>query len=581
MVRQYPAAAVVNNKIYVIGGWISSGAVATVEVYDPATNTWTNESSMPTARYLLAAEVVNNRIYAIGGETTYGDVVATNEEGTVPLSCPLNIVSYWKFDEGSGTVANDSVGTNSGTINGASWTSGMVGGALSFDGVDDDVTIPISGSLQINDVITVEIWVKPTASEQGNIIDHISGAWIGNIIYNPIYEWLWINIDFGGGLNSFFAGTPVSNNNWHHIVYTYDGSYERWYVDGTQTASRPNSGSITTGGYNLIIGGFEPGPSSKFNGIVDEVAVYNTPLSASEIQQHYANGLSGIGYCSVGCTDNDNDMYAIEGGACGPVDCNDSNATINPGATEVCDGIDNNCNGNIDEGFDADGDSIADCNDNCPYAANISQADSDGDGRGNPCDDGCITPQNINPSDLCGPSGYRCFSNGSHTGACYSLDQCIKLVPPSANSCLYCAPGKELDTNGDGYYDSCSEYDYDGDGYGTTTDCNDSNAAINPGAIEVCNGIDDNCNGTVDEGFDADGDTVADCFDNCPTTANADQTDSDSDGVGNACDNCSNIANPDQADTDLDGVGNTCDNCPYVANTAQTDSDGDGRGNPC
>jgi hypothetical protein len=93
---------------------------------------------------------------------------------------------------------------------------------------------------------------------------------------------------------------------------------------------------------------------------------------------------------------------------------------------------------------------------------------------------------------------------------------------------------------------------------------------------------------------DDDDDTVPDAADNCPLSANPDQTDGDGDGVPDACDNCPLVSNPDQADSNGDGIGDACnpdfdgdgienpdDNCPEVYNPGQTDSDGDGIGDAC
>jgi hypothetical protein len=104
--------------------------------------------------------------------------------------------------------------------------------------------------------------------------------------------------------------------------------------------------------------------------------------------------------------------------------------------------------------------------------------------------------------------------------------------------------GGDHETGGTGKLDSDGEYvadpDLDGDGYsGCQGDCNDRNSAVKPGAAEICNAIDDNCNGLIDE--DASG------------------VDSDGDGVHNACDNCGLTWNPNQTDVDHNGQGDACD----------------------
>ena len=78
----------------------------------------------------------------------------------------------------------------------------------------------------------------------------------------------------------------------------------------------------------------------------------------------------------------------------------------------------------------------------------------------------------------------------------------------------------------------------------------------------MCNGVDDNCEGRIDEdadGLDTDGDGVHNACDNCRFTANADQLDADTDGVGDVCDNCTSEYNPSQTDFDHDGEGDMCD----------------------
>ncbi len=288
---------------------------------------------------------------------------------------------------------------------------------------------------------------------------------------------------------------------------------------------------------------------------------------------------------------------------------------------EVCDGIDNNCDGQTDEGFpdtdndgkanclegDIDGDGIADLLDNCPSEFNPGQADADLDNFGDACD---LDDDNDQASDAddCEP-----YDAGVYPGAeelCDGKDNnCDKLVDEGFD-----------DTDTDGWKD-CLDTDDDNDGVIDDADCAPLDPMVFPGSPEQCDGFDNDCDFTVDEFFpDTDEDGAADCVDedkdgdevlndddNCPLIANADQADQDGDGVGDQCDadedgdsipdavdNCLGVKNTGQSDLDGDGIGDACDedldgdgvenevdNCALVPNAEQEDLDGDGLGDVC
>lgn len=127
-----------------------------------------------------------------------------------------------------------------------------------------------------------------------------------------------------------------------------------------------------------------------------------------------------------------------------------------------------------------------------------------------------------------------------------------------------------------------ADEDIDGDGFTNQDDCDDFNPDRYPGAAEICDDMDNDCDSLVDlaDGqcngcTDGDGDAVCDGVDNCPQGANADQTDSDEDRMGDACDNCPDHVNPNQGDT-YPPQGNSCGNACECEGNFDGDPDQDG-----
>ena len=207
-------------------------------------------------------------------------------DGTQPLK------AAWKFDEGSGTTVYDSSGNNNqGTISGATWTDGKFGKALSFDGSDDYVEVPDSASLDISSAITLELWFNMRAYPPLNA----GYDWYDLITKND-YTSTYGLMYSRNGLFRFYLNplsaldcsfTP-SLNTWYHIVCTWDGSTAKVFINGQEQASGARSGNLNVNNLPLRIGR-TGAPAYPFNGLIDEVRIYNRALSSAEVSDLYNN----------------------------------------------------------------------------------------------------------------------------------------------------------------------------------------------------------------------------------------------------------------------------------------------------
>lgn len=248
---------------------------------------------------------------------------------------------------------------------------------------------------------------------------------------------------------------------------------------------------------------------------------------------------------NLGVVDNDNDGFNSG------VDCDDNNNTVYPGAPELCDGLDNNCAGGVDEGL----------------TFTTYYLDSDNDGYG--------STTSISSCSVTAPAGYSvnntdCNDNNNavHPGAteiCDGIDNdCAGGIDNGLPQFTY-YQDNDNDNYGDSNFPISSCSATAPAGYAVAqADCDDGDPAINPGATEICDGIDNNCSGSTDEGL----------------TLTTYYLDFDNDGFGNSaidsaicsqippvgyilisgdCDDANNTIYPNAPEV-CDGVDNDCAN---------------------
>jgi O-glycosyl hydrolase len=199
----------------------------------------------------------------------------------------LSLVAAFSFNEASGGVLDSSGSGNNGTVEGATRaTSGKYGGALSFDGDGDMVTVPDAASLRLATAMTLQAWVQPSAStDYTTVLLKERAGGLAYALYGtdgadkPPAGYL----NLGGSDVSVTGTANLPLNAWTHLAVTYDGANLRLYVNATLTSTVAQTGNIISSTGALRIGGNAVW-GEWFKGLIDEVRVYDTALTQAQIE---------------------------------------------------------------------------------------------------------------------------------------------------------------------------------------------------------------------------------------------------------------------------------------------------------
>ena len=278
-----PLAASASDNVAVIGVQFFIDGIATgaEDTSAPYSISWIST---------LAANglhVITARARDASGNTASADVSVTVSNAAQPAGLVLAL----GFDETTGAAVTDASGQgNHGTISGATrTTAGRFGGALSFDGINDWVTVADAASLDLTNRLTVEAWVFPTALNSWETVVLKEAS--GELVYGLYGDngarrpGGWVRV--AGASTSAVGPTALPVNAWTHLAMTYDGAQVSLFVNGTIVRTVARTGSMSNSANPLRIGGNAVW-TEFFNGRIDEVRIYNRALTAGEIQADMA-----------------------------------------------------------------------------------------------------------------------------------------------------------------------------------------------------------------------------------------------------------------------------------------------------
>ena len=204
------------------------------------------------------------------------------------LTLMNGLVTWWKFDETNGTIAYDSSGNgHDGNLSGGpTWATGKIGGALSFDGVDDKVLTPLKGRRNID--ITWSLWIK-TQTSYGGMIGVSGNTWSAGgqsfsiALGKPKIDACQVSYREGNDL--------ITTNTWTHCLFAVENSDSvKVFVNGIISIDSTMDWFKWDGTSISMRIAHIPGQGDYYNGLIDDVRIYDRALSAAEVQALYNLG---------------------------------------------------------------------------------------------------------------------------------------------------------------------------------------------------------------------------------------------------------------------------------------------------
>jgi PKD repeat protein len=236
-----------------------------------------------------------SHIYANAGnyvvELTVADGTNTDTTTNIAVSA-TGLVAAFGFDETSSAVAMDAVtGVSDGTISNATHVPGKFGTALWFNGTNSAVFVTNTMVSSLSSNMTIEAWVNPTVSVSSWMPvmgKAASASQLSYVIQGSTPQNGAPAVYIAPGAGNLYGSAPLPANTWSYIVATYNGTNVCLYLNGSLVSSQGQSGAPTPSNSPLTIG--SDGQLQAFwNGVIDEVRIYNEPLTAVQIQMDMTN----------------------------------------------------------------------------------------------------------------------------------------------------------------------------------------------------------------------------------------------------------------------------------------------------